>query len=180
MFTRPHSSAIRTVLLCCLALFAVTALADDDVHYLTIQPPTGSNIPLKVAHAPVPFNKSYKRLSKAEKLAFRELYQGLPEDVVPPYPRVGLRGLYLPLARVDSEIFQQGELFIIAKIDEDGEMTSISVFDSPNETISKLVLAQLQDTEFTPATCAGKPCAMEFPIIQSPFRIKKWNYPSNQ
>lgn len=59
---------------------------------------------------------------------------------------------------------------LIAKIDENGEVEEVSVYETPHEEITELALSVMFHAKFEAATCAGKPCKMEYPFE---FKLRK-------
>ena len=47
---------------------------------------------------------------------------------------------------------------------QDEAKTAVSVFESPDPEITRVAASVLMLSKFKPAVCAGRPCAMQFPL----------------
>lgn len=121
------------------------------------------------AEFPVPFDKTYANLSEQQQNIYKEIYTWLSEnkltaDQTPPYPAKGLEALYNPIIRKNKLIAINTKVFFVADIKETGEVDTVKIYSSPNREFNDFILSVMFSTEFVPATCAGEPCAMEFPF----------------
>ena len=128
--------------------------------------PTGSHIPLRLASSNVPFDKNYAELTEQQRAIVRADYDGLPAADVPPYPARGVEQILRPLSKAQLSLLAVGELLAIAMVDADGTVSEVSIYKTPSDHMTKLIAAALYDTKFTPATCGGEACAMEFLLNQ--------------
>ena len=75
--------------------------------------------------------------------------------------------IYKPLIKHRSKQLdkaREGTLFMVAMINEKGNVENVSVYESPSPIISELATTVIFNTKFSPASCDGKPCKMEFPF----------------
>lgn len=153
------------VFLCLLmVMFASTIAAAQQEFKIKGDPRPGSKFRPVLASSPIPFDKSYDELTDEQKSLFRASYGGLAKNEKPPFPKAGTKAIYEPLLKGHLEIARAGNLFLVAMIDEQGKVENVSVYESPANTMTEYATAVLFNTEFEPATCAGKPCKMEFPF----------------
>ena len=142
------------------------AYASDGVFYMMGVAPTGSHIPVKLASSNVPFDKNYAELTDQQRAIVRADYEGLAATDVPPYPARGVEQILRPLSKAHRSLLAKGELLAIAMVDANGKVSEVSIYKTPSEHMTKLIAASLYQTEFTPATCGGEACAMEFLLNQ--------------
>lgn len=116
------------------------------------------------ATSPIPFNKSWARLTSEQQELFRASYGGLAAHEIPPFPKKGTEVIYKPIIKAHNIIKEGGNLFMVAIIDENGKVENVAVYETPHAKITEVATAALFSTEFKPATCAGEPCKMEFPF----------------
>ena len=118
--------------------------------------------------SPIPLNKAYNKLSKTQQNWFRNTYYtDLPKTEIPPYPVKGSAMIYKPIIKHRSKQLdkaREGTLFLVAMIDEKGKVENVSIYESPSPIISELATTVVFNTKFTPASCDGTPCKMEFPF----------------
>ena len=121
------------------------------------------------AEFPVPFDSIYSEMNKEHQEIYRKIYEWLMEtplreDQTPPYPAKGLRTLYKPIIKKNKLVAKNKSLFFIVDVDENGEAQKVKVYASPNKEFTEFVNILAFTTKFEPGTCAGEPCAMEFPF----------------
>ncbi len=131
------------------------------------RPATGSAIrPYAVHGSAIPLNKSYGQLTAEEKQAFNRWYEHVEPGDEPPFPLEGLRPIYDALRKAQAKLLVEGELYIFATVDVNGQVTSTKIIGNPSPEMSKFAASLLLLTKFKPAVCGGKPCIMDFPLRQ--------------
>ncbi|RBP49899.1 hypothetical protein [Arenicella xantha] len=137
----------------------------DRLYKLYGDAPKGSKLRPIEATSYIPFNKEYSQLSERQKKIYRADFQGLQPDQIPPFPEGGVNQIYEPLIQGHARIGGGGELLLFADIDEEGVAQKVTVYKSPTEELAELATTVVFNLKFHPATCAGEPCAMEFPFL---------------
>lgn len=122
------------------------------------------------AKAPYPFDKEYHQLTQKQKDIYRAQWEGLGENDTPPFPKGGTQSIYQPLIKGHERIARGGNLRLVAQIDENGVVQELVVYESPHKEITELATSVMFYAKFEPATCAGKPCKMDFPFE---FKLRK-------
>ena len=151
---------IFSILFLTAPLFA--AGAEPETFNMWGTAPTGSHIPIRLATSTVPFDKNYSELTEAQRAFVRANYEGLAANDVPPYPTFGVQRILKPLSTAHRKLLARGKMMALAKISAEGQVTEVIVYKTPSEHITKIIAAALYQTEFTPGTCGGKACAMEY------------------
>jgi hypothetical protein len=59
---------------------------------------------------------------------------------------------------------------LIAAVGENGRVEEVSVYESPHPEMTELANSVLFHAKFAPATCAGKPCKMDY---RFDFKLRK-------
>jgi len=128
--------------------------------------PTGSHVTRRLTwSSKVPFDKTYVELTPAQQAHIRDQYTALGPDEEPPFPKEGLRALFL---LVDKEVDQStprlapGPLIVVARIDAEGDAQSVAFYKAPNAFAMGAVGQALLKTPFRPARRNGTPVAMDF------------------
>lgn len=98
------------------------------------------------------------------KARFRNLFPGLTEDDDPPYPRWGMEDLLILARQAQAKYRSTGDLRMTISVSADGTPTKVDVLDSPSFTLHMAAMAFGMQMQFSPASCAGRPCAMDFPV----------------
>lgn len=114
--------------------------------------------------SPVPPQVPYEELTAENKLYLKAGYDRLPDTVEPPYPVGGMNALLDPLKQAFATIFKVGIVRMEVDVDEHGKAKSVEIFESPNPALANFASRIAMMTDFKPATCSGKPCAMKFPV----------------
>lgn len=148
------------------AFVSAQAFAGDKEYYLLDPAPVGSRFPIKLAASKVPFDKGYAELTDEQRAIVRADYEGLTANDAPPYPKFGPEQIVRPLTRAHRSVLTNSELLAIATVDAVGKVTKVEIYKTPSQQMTDLIAAVLYQTEFTPATCAGEPCAMEYLLEQ--------------
>ena len=150
-----------TILL--LSLLLVSGVSEGREKFKLLgKAPMGSNFRPVEVESLIPFNKEYDQYTPEQRSLYRSLFVGIKENETPPYPKHGTRKLYMPLIKGNERLARGGWLRLIANINEKGEVAEVSIYESPHKEINELALAVMFNVKFYPATCDGKPCAMDF------------------
>ena len=155
---------IKLMITTIILALSVSAAQAEKVYKLLGKPSLGSKIKPVEATAPYPFDKEYKRFTPEQKAAYRAQWEGLGEDDIPPFPKRGTKSLYEPIIKGHAKISRGGMLRLVAQIGPKGEVLEVAVYESPHKDITELALSVMFHAKFRPATCAGKPCKMDFPL----------------
>ena len=116
------------------------------------------------AQAQIPFDKPYDQLSAEQKAILKRPYEAMADGDEPPFPIEGLRTLYAPITNFFQRLLISGTFYAEVVVGTDGMPVSISVFQSPDPQITRLVSGVVLLSKFRPASCQGSPCAMAFPV----------------
>lgn len=147
-----------------LILVFTGGVAEAKVYKLLGKPSLGSKVKPVEATSPIPFDKVYRQLTDQQKHIYRGQWEGLGADDIPPFPKKGIQSIYNPLIKGHAKISRGGMLRLVAQIDEKGNVTEVAVYESPHEEITELAMSVMFYAKFKPASCAGKPCKMDFPF----------------
>lgn len=98
------------------------------------------------------------------KSRFRTLFHGLTETDEPPCPMWGMEDLLIRARQAQTKYRSTGDLRMMINVSADGTPTKVDVLDSPSVEIHMAALAFGMELRFSPASCAGQPCAMSFPV----------------
>jgi hypothetical protein len=138
--------------------------------------PKGRNMRPVEATSPIPFNKRFHQLDERQMAIYRSYFEGLKETETPPFPKKGIKEIYVPLIKGHKRIGGSGDLLIYAEINEKGGVEKVTVYESPTKKLADLATTVLFNTKFKPATCDGKPCAMDYPFYYDvPHRNRELN-----
>lgn len=120
----------------------------------------------RAAHNAVPLRKTYSKMSAAEKKAVNSWFSLIDDGDEPPYPINGLMPVYTTISEGQSAVREdvEGPLNMYVDVDAQGNPTGASVFAAPNKEIANFAILEMLKHKFKPAICAGKPCAMKFPL----------------
>jgi len=144
--------------------FASSAMAAQKQYKIKGDNINGSKMRYVDASSPIPFNKEYSELTDEQRNIFRASYGGLSDSEKPPFPLKGTQSIYKPIIEGHKEIAREGNLYLIAMVDETGKVENVSVYESPNNSMTQYATNVLFNTQFEPATCDGTPCKMEYPF----------------
>ena len=159
--------------LCVLLTFLFTGTAQraeadepkgERLYKLLGTAPKGRNMRPVEATSPIPFNKRFHQLDDRQMAIYRSYFEGLKETETPPFPKKGIREIYIPLVKGHKRIGGSGDLLIYAEINEKGGVEKVIVYESPTKKLADLATTILFNTKFKPATCDGKPCTMDYPF----------------
>lgn len=127
--------------------------------------PIGTTFKQKIITSSIPLDLNYNEMNEEQRAFVRSSYDDLKADEHPPYPTHGIGDLMLNIKKaIDSYRVRSGEIFAVALIGSDGKVKDAAVYSSPNKKIAEFIVKLLYTTEFDPATCGGKNCAMEYPL----------------
>jgi hypothetical protein len=125
----------------------------------------GSHIRRKaVRNGVVPFSQSYDEMSDADRATVRSWYPLMDDGDEPPYPAEGTAAMYKAITTVTGKMRANGLLYLVVDVDEQGKAARASVFATPDREFSEVVMKIVLLQKFKPGVCAGKPCAMKFPV----------------
>lgn len=160
-----------------LLIVALTGgVAEAKVYKLLGKPTLGSKVKPVEATSEIPFDKEYRQLTPGQKEIYRAQWEGLGPDDIPPFPKKGTKSIYEPLIKGHEKISRSGMLRFVAQIDEKGNVTEMAVYESPHKEITDLAMSVMFHAKFKAATCAGKPCKMDFPFeFKLRRRVKEMN-----
>lgn len=126
--------------------------------------PKGRNFRPIEATSPIPFNKKLHQLSDRQRAIFRSYFENLNENDTPPFPKKGLKDIYVPLIKGHKRIGGVGELLVFTEVNEKGGVNNVTVYKSPTKKLADLATTVMFNTTFTPPTCDGTPCTMDYPF----------------
>ena len=150
------------------ALLGASVAAQTSVPQYGIkedQPRTGSNIRRYLVEGRrIPNNKRYDELTADEKASVNRYYERIEPGDEPPFPTDGLRPIDSALLKAQAKLLVSGELFLVASVGTDGQVTEVKTIGSPSPDMTQFAASVLMLTRFKPALCHGQPCRMEFPF----------------
>ena len=165
------SGAVRALLLALAAACATSTAAEERRYQLR---PDEENI-FGFAYTPregnaefvMPFDKPYAELSPAQQVTLKSAYVEMGDGDEPPFPVAGLKAIYEPITEGQQRLMVSGTFRADVEVDERGDPVAIAVYRSPNRTVTRFVSRIVMLTKFKPASCAGSPCKMGFPVIMA-------------
>jgi hypothetical protein len=144
------------------ASIAVQAATIDASYYRVTDTLVGSSIPRDILTGPLPFDATYAQLTPGQKAVLASEYESLGPRDEPPYPVYGLRHLVRPLVSFIETWDPAGPVIAAVQVDSWGKASAVTVYQSPDAEVSKLVSAMLNFETYKPASCNGQPCSMQF------------------
>jgi len=144
--------------------FTVGSAHAAKLYKLLGDAPTGTKRRPVEAESFIPFNKRFNKLTKEQRKLYRSNFHGILDGQIPPFPKKGMKRIYNPIILAHSRYGGGGQLSLLATINKKGMVDKVAVYSQPSKQIGELATAVLFNTKFNPATCDGKPCAMEFPF----------------
>ena len=145
-------------------LSVATASTGGKTYRLLGERPSGTRIPTVDATSPIPFNANYVALTAEQKEIVNAKFENLGSNDTPPFPARGLRAIYKPVISANRSLGKSGRLKLTALVNEQGQVESVVIHESPSKALSKRATRALRNAEFDAATCDGEACAMEFPF----------------
>lgn len=152
--------------------FDIFAQENNPKFELKADPLLGSHIDqVKAISSTLPLNLTYNELTESQKKVVASWYDNIPPGDEPPYPAQGLIALTKALSEVQDKLLVRGKLRLVATVDQDGNVTTVTAYGSPSPEMTKYASMVLLMTKFKAAICAGKPCTMQFPY-QTEFQTR--------
>jgi hypothetical protein len=111
-----------------------------------------------------PINLRYSELNAEQRSRWNRVYEHMGPGDEPPFPVNGLRAILDPLRKAQAKLLADGDLFLIAAVDQNGAATEVRALGSPSPQLTQVAAQILLLTRFKPALCDGSPCRMEFPL----------------
>lgn len=160
------SVAVATVLLpLALGVRAQAALERPTYVIRDDAPPIGSNIRRRVVGpTSVAINRRYADLSDKERAVVHGWWEDMAPGDEPPFPVDGMWPIHDAVRKAQGKLLVSGELFLVASVGADGQVSSVKALGSPSDDMTKFAARLLMFTTFKPARCSDHPCAMEFPL----------------
>ena len=159
-----------------LIIIAGVAEARDGYFKLLGKAPMGSKLKPIEAEALIPFDKEYHQLTPEQQDIYRGQWEGLGVNDTPPFPKGGTESIYQPIIKGHERIARGGMLSLVAEIDKEGNVAKLAIYKSPHDEITELATSVMFHAKFNPATCAGKPCEMDYPFeFKLRRRVKQTN-----
>lgn len=126
---------------------------------------TGTHIrQVAIRNGVVPFTKSYENMSDADRATVRSWYPLLDDNDEPPYPARGTAPLYKAIQEVLQFTPVRGTVHLLIDVNARGVPTRTKLISSPDAELAKVVAILAEQQQYKPGKCAGKPCAMKFPL----------------
>lgn len=170
------NARLRVPRLCALAVAAVMwaggghALAEEDAFRFRGADfmATGSHVARHLTWSSrLPFDKTFAELTAPQLAYVRDQYDGLAPDEEPPYPQEGMRATFRLVDKSVDQIIghsDKGPLVAVAKVDDQGVVTTVSVFKTPGAAVTAAITYALLNTPFKPARRNGAPVAMDYVV----------------
>jgi hypothetical protein len=117
-----------------------------------------------VSRSPYPLSKRYEDFTPEQRKSLRSLYLEMPDSDDPPFPREGMRQIVADIATLIERKALQGTVSIAVAINSRGEATGVKLLEYPDIETAKAIAYILVVAKYRAGTCAGQPCAMEFPF----------------
>jgi len=149
-------------LLATSATFAAQASNDSAYRYHVTDIIVGSMLPQNIISGPLPFDSTYGALTADQRAVLFNDYESLSPGDEPPYPVYGIRHVVkamLPFAELYNPV---GPLIAAVEVDSKGRATEVTVYQSPDPELTRIVSGVLNLEQYKPATCKGQPCRMQF------------------
>ncbi|HEY1076727.1 MAG TPA: hypothetical protein VGE51_08555 [Fontimonas sp.] len=145
-----------------LAATATTAWASEPRYRL--REVTGAHVGRTAATSRVPLKLTYAELSAQDRERLRADYEDMPAADEPPYPKDGVIALVKGYTQVQRAASLSGRFRAAVHIDESGIAQSIAIYETPDPRLSTALAAAAMAPPYKPGRCAGRPCAMDFPV----------------
>ncbi len=146
-------------------LLGTVVAVTDAVRYSMREDVNRALIPRKTAIGlPVPFKKAYAELTPAEQWLVKKEYPILQERDEPPYPLGGAAAIAQSFVEAQRSLQTDAEFRLNVLIAADGKPTTAEIIKAPTPELGRLAATILLLAKYKPAICAGKPCAMRYPV----------------
>jgi hypothetical protein len=142
--------------------FAAPVATEAAYRYHVTGAVTGTALPQNLMNGPLPFDSPYAALTPAQKDVLFNDYENLGPGDEPPYPYYGLHHVVNSLVTYAELNSPQGPLVAAVDVDSTGHAVAVTVYESPDPRLTKLVGAALNLEKYKPASCQGTPCKMQF------------------
>jgi hypothetical protein len=161
----PASTCIATLLLALTPLAMCQTQPEPRYGIKEDTSRTGSNIRRNQFSSPaVALNLPYDQLPEADKRALHSWWEPMQQGDEPPFPSEGLQALYGPVRKASNALHDLGQLYAIATVEKDGNVSQARVLSSPSTQMADFTAKLLLLTKFKPAICNDQPCRMDFPL----------------
>ncbi|MBV8634551.1 MAG: energy transducer TonB [Burkholderiaceae bacterium] len=148
-----------------LAAIATQSFAEDKQFGMKEEnPQVGTMLKREYVHGPLPFDKTYEELTPQQRAEFKSRYVSLGANDEPPFPKNGLKQLYMVIQKAQTKLHSDGHLEMQVMIGADGKATEVAVYHSPDPEITRVVAQLAMLTPYKPGKINGVPSAMAFPI----------------
>ncbi|KQV54335.1 hypothetical protein ASD07_07355 [Duganella sp. Root336D2] len=160
-------------IICSLALvlgngIAASCMAQSNPSDYTIredEPGVNSHIRRTLMESKtIAVNKRYHELSAEDRAELHSWWESMPEGDEPPFPAYGLKPVHSAMLEAQSMLRVEGELYLVATVDSNGEVIQVKAVGSPSPEMTKFAASVIGVTKFKPAICGGKPCKMDYPF----------------
>lgn len=137
---------------------------EERFKLLQVQASTGTTVRRPIVTNSFPVDKSYEQMTAVERNGVKAAYPLMDDADEPPFPVKSMETLYRGLVDILCLRGDPGSLSILVMIDSEGTPVSANVYDTPDPSVGKAAAQLLMLAKYKPARCAGKPCAMVFPV----------------
>jgi hypothetical protein len=149
-------------LLVASAPFAAQTTNEQAYRYHLTDIIVGSMLPQDIISGTLPFDRTYASLTADQKAVLFNEYEGLAAGDEPPFPLYGIRNVVKPMISL-AEIYNPvGPMVAAVDVDSRGKATSVTVFQSPDSELARVLSGALTFAQYKPASCQGQPCKMQF------------------
>lgn len=145
-----------------VGLAAGSAALAEQLPYRLSDILVGSMLPQDIIRAPVPFDARYEQLTVEQKATLARDYENLPAGDEPPFPFYGLRHMVRPLVRFADTYSPVGTMVASVMVDSQGHASEVTVYQSPDPAMTRIIGGMLALETYKPATCHGQPCKMAY------------------
>ncbi|WGG50726.1 energy transducer TonB [Rugamonas sp. DEMB1] len=137
----------------------------ESKKYALKEAQTGSHLLRGTAtNMQVPPQLPYARLTPEQQGIVKQPYGVLQTADEPPYPLAGAGAIAQSFVEIQKTLLIDAEFRINVMIGEDGKPTGAEIFKAPTPELGRLAASAVMLAKFKPAVCAGKPCAMGYPV----------------
>lgn len=112
----------------------------------------------------IPLRRTFESMLAEERTALRDFYTDMKDSDEPPFPAMGLEPLVRALHKAQSRLLVSGDLYLVADVDSNGDVQTVTAYGSPSPEMTKIAASALALQKFKPALCGGVPCSQKFPF----------------